>query len=114
MKAWLYRTVRNASISQIRANSSRHHREKDVGENKALWFVSRIEDLMDASAAQEALRELPTDQREIVVLRIWSQLGFAEIAELVHRPLSSVYDQYKTAVAALRKKMESSCQKKTH
>ncbi|MFI5377849.1 MAG: RNA polymerase sigma factor [Tepidisphaerales bacterium] len=109
--AWLYRCVRNASISQVRSEARRRRREEAA--RPAEWFVAQADDPIDAQAAQEALARLAIQQREIVVLRIWGELTFAQIAELIERPLASVFVEYRAALAALRERLESPCRKKT-
>ena len=106
VKAWLYKSVRNAAISEGRSNRRRVGRERNVAGMRGSWFESKVDDLIDAGAAQEALGELPAIQREVVVLRIWGQMTLNEVAELVGMPLSSVYDQYKAGLAGIRLKME--------
>src|SRR5690348_255194 len=90
-KAWLFRAVRNAAISQTRSISRRRKRESDVSGARRVWFEHRIDDLIDASSAQRALESLPAAQREVVVLRIWAQLGFQDIADLLELSVSSAF-----------------------
>ncbi len=52
------------------------------------------------------LRELPEKLREIVVLRIWSQLSFEEIAEVTAMSKTSVFRTYAEALEHLRKRLE--------
>ena len=106
VKAWLYKSVRNAAISEGRSNRRRVGRERNVAGMRGGWFESKVGDLIDANAAQEALGALPAIQREVVVLKIWGQMTLNEVAELVGMPLSSVYDQYKAGLAGVRMKME--------
>jgi hypothetical protein len=40
------------------------------------------------------------------VLRIWAQMTLAEVSETVGLPLSTVYDQYRAALSAVRTAME--------
>lgn len=112
-KAWLFRAVRNAAASHHRSSKRRGRREREAGGARPEWFCPRPEDLVDAAAAQNALAALPIEQREVVVMRIWGQMTLAEIADVTSSPLSSVYDRYKAALAAVRQKMESLCRKKT-
>ena len=51
---------------------------------------------------QAALRAAPATQREVIVLKIWGELTFAEIAALLARPLGSVTSDYARGLAALR------------
>jgi len=52
------------------------------------------DDSLLAKEAVEKLSELPNDHREIVILRIWNQLSFDEIAELTGTPKASVFRLY--------------------
>ena len=115
VKAWLFRTVRNAAVSAARSERRRERRHEALAMARPAWFEPRPEDLIDASSAQACLEALPAEQREAVVLRIWADLTFAEIAELTGLRTSTVYDHYRAGLAAIRQKMEqSSCRSKTN
>lgn len=73
------------------------------------WFEPRINALLDAQTAERALRQLPADSREIVVLRIWSGLGFAQIARVTGLGVSTVHDRYVAALEQLRHALEKPC-----
>jgi RNA polymerase sigma-70 factor (ECF subfamily) len=106
-KAWLFRAVRNAAISQTRSVSRRRNRESDVSGARREWFEHRVDDLIDASAAQRALESLPAHLREVVVLRLWAQLGFQQIADLIGLSVSSAFERYQTALSMMRRKLET-------
>ncbi len=110
MGAWLYRCVRNAAISEVRSQVRRRRREE--ARRSAEWFVAQADDSIDAQAAQDALSRLPVQQREIVVLRIWGELTFAQVAELVDRPIASVFVEYREALRTLGERLELPCRKK--
>jgi RNA polymerase sigma-70 factor (ECF subfamily) len=111
--AWLYRAVRNAAIDAARSTARRRRREQSVARTRGEWFESRPDDLLDAQAAEHSLRQLSPEQREVVVLRIWSGLGFAEIAEIMQLGVSTVHDRYRAALRELRCALEQSCPKTT-
>ena len=50
--------------------------------------------------------ELPALEREIVIARIWGDLSFEQIAELVERSPSFVYRRYQHTLSELEKKFE--------
>jgi RNA polymerase sigma-70 factor (ECF subfamily) len=106
-RAWLFRVVRNLSITAARSHSARTRHERSAGRSEL--FEQKVEDRIDARAAETALATLPIEQREIVVLRIWGQLTFAEIADLTGSPISTVFDDYRGALEAVREKLESQC-----
>ena len=109
VKAWLYRAVRNAAISALRAEQARIRRHQALAGVGPTWFDGRPDDLIDAAAAQACLETLPPARREVIVLRIWSDMSFPEIGGLTGLPVSTVFDHYRHGLAAIREKMESSC-----
>jgi RNA polymerase sigma-70 factor (ECF subfamily) len=112
--AWLYRAVRNAAIDAARTNQRRRRREQVVALARVEWFDSSVEALIDARTAEQALRGLNPEHREVVVLRIWGELGYAEIAEVLELATSTVHDRYRAALGELRSVMESSCPANTN
>ena len=56
-----------------------------------------------AALVSQAVRRLPPPQRAVVVLRIWHQLPYARIAEIVGRPEGTVRSQMHHGLAALRR-----------
>jgi RNA polymerase sigma-70 factor (ECF subfamily) len=112
VKAWLFVTVRNAAVSEIR-HQRRHDRHSErAAAGKAAWFCARPDELIDAARAQQALTALPDEQREAIVLRIWAGMTLQEISEITRQPVSTLFSRYKTGLAELRKRMESPCGKK--
>lgn len=112
--AWMYRAVRNAAIDAARATERRRRREQSVAQSRREWFVPRSDALLDAQAAEQSLRRLRPEQREVVVLRIWGDLRFAEIAEIMQLGVSTVHDRYKAALGELRSALEKPCPTKTN
>jgi len=49
------------------------------------------------------MRRLPEIYREVVTLRIWAGLTFAEIAEMLGIPANTVASRYRYGLAELRK-----------
>jgi RNA polymerase sigma-70 factor (ECF subfamily) len=107
--AWMFRAVRNAAIDQARSASRRRRREQVVAESRREWFEPRADALIDAQTAEAALADLPPASREIVVLRIWSDLGFAQIADVMQMSLSTVHDRYVAALRQMRSALEKPC-----
>ena len=112
VKAWLFRAVRNGSISQVRKEKGRRRFRERLAEGGPGWFEAEAGDLIDAATAEEALAALPREQREAVVLRIWGQMTLREAAELLDEPISTLFSRYQAALEAMRKKMEIPCKKK--
>jgi RNA polymerase sigma-70 factor, ECF subfamily len=111
VQAWLYATVRNEAITRLRQQHRviRLHERLDATQEP--WFDEHPDELIDARTAQQILMDLPEVQREVVLLRIWGQLSLKQISEVVDSPLTTVHSRYKTALAAIRERMERSCKK---
>jgi RNA polymerase sigma-70 factor (ECF subfamily) len=111
-RTWLFRCVRNAAISAWRSEQRRGRREQSFA--AAEWFVPSPADGIDARSAQRALEGLAEPRREIVVLRIWSDLTLAEIRDVTGMPVSTIHEQYRAALRELREKLERSCRNSRH
>jgi len=59
-------------------------------------------DAAQAVAVREALEELPVEQREVVVLKIWEEHTFAEIGELLEISPNTAASRYRYALEKLR------------
>ena len=110
VRAWLFRVVRNASISIVRRLQQRRQAERKLLHRQVMWFESRPEDLIDARQAQDILQTLPSHLCEIVLLRIWGQMTLKEIAQVTNKSIPWIHNEYKTALEMIRKNLEhSSC-----
>ena len=109
LPAWLFRCVRNAAIAAARSGQRRKRREAAAvagGVRGAPWFEPRADDRIDAAAAQAALAHLPPNQREVIVLRLWSGMTLAAVAEVTGLAVSTVHDQYRAGLSAVRRVLE--------
>ncbi len=112
--AWMYRAVRNAAFDHHRSSMRRRRREQVVAGAREQWFESRADALLDARAAETALKSLGDDDRELVVMRIWGELGFADIADVLQVSVSTVHNRYKKALGELRRALEKPCPSQTN
>ncbi|UCE48738.1 MAG: sigma-70 family RNA polymerase sigma factor [Phycisphaerales bacterium] len=110
VRAWLFRVVRNCSISRTRRTQQQRRAARKVARSEGLWFESRHDDLIDAKLVQDLLKTLPADLRETVILRIWGQMSLREISHIVNKSVPWVHYGYKEALEIIRKKLEhTSC-----
>ena len=105
--AWLYRVVRNRAISAGRAARRREKHEAAAAERKNAWFLPATESSLSAAAMQEALASLPSDQKEVIIARLWGGLSFDEIAEVTGLSRSTAHRIYGAGLAALRERLET-------
>jgi RNA polymerase sigma-70 factor (ECF subfamily) len=100
--AWLYRVVRNRAVDASRAAARRRRHEGLKSARRDPWFASQCEEQLDASAAVAALESLPVDEREVLVLRLWSGRSYQEIGELTGTSTSTAQRRFESGLAALR------------
>ena len=62
-----------------------------------------------AGEIEAALQRLPAEQREVLVLKIWNELTFEQIAETLGIPPNTAASRYRYALAALRKELKPAC-----
>jgi RNA polymerase sigma factor (sigma-70 family) len=105
LAAWLYRVVRNGAISASRSSSRRARHESSAATGRQTWFASSSDDHIDAESAVVAMQSLPLVERETVVLRLWSNLSFEQIAELTETSASTAHRRYVNGIAALRNQL---------
>ena len=101
---WLYRVVRNGALAAGRGAARRRRREGRASAPEA-WFAA-AEDRLDGREATRLLAELPLEQREVVVARVWGGLTFEEVAGLTGCSLPTAYRRYQAGLAALRERLE--------
>jgi RNA polymerase sigma-70 factor (ECF subfamily) len=98
--AYLYRSVRNAAL-----NSRRNGSREAPLEGAPALFVHRGGDQEAALALQAALQDLPQEQREVVIMRIWSGMTLEEIARATGQSVNTVASRYRYALAKLRERL---------
>jgi RNA polymerase sigma-70 factor, ECF subfamily len=103
--AYLYRAVRNGALNS-RRNGNRTVSFEDHPLAAKSLFQHDDGNREAALALQAALLELPEEQREVVVLRIWSGLTLAEVADLSGVSLSTSASRYRYALEKLRERLK--------
>jgi RNA polymerase sigma factor (sigma-70 family) len=109
---WLYRVVRNGAISAARASTRRRRHESAAAEQSPSWFTEGETPELDPQAVTAALKELPPEQREIVVAHLWGEMSFEQIAGLVGMSASSAHRAYHQALMRLRENLGMPCSHK--
>jgi RNA polymerase sigma-70 factor (ECF subfamily) len=103
----LYAAVRSAALDLLRSQDRRSRREtafqQTSGEEPWALFESSLEQKEDAAMIEQALGQLPQEQREVLVLRIWGELTFAEIATALGDSINTVASRYRYGLDALRR-----------
>jgi RNA polymerase sigma factor (sigma-70 family) len=97
---YLYRAVRNAALNHLR------NRSREVALSNGAWLESPKGLETDGVALQSALRDLPEEQREIIVLHIWGQMSFDEAAAVSDISPKTAASRYRYGLAKLREKLK--------
>jgi RNA polymerase sigma-70 factor (ECF subfamily) len=101
--AWLYRVVRNGALAAARGDARRRERDNKACQSE-VWFLP--DEMLDSREAVQVLAELPLDQRELIVARIWGGLTFEELAELAGCSLPTAHRRYLAGLDVLRERLE--------
>src|SRR2546430_45970 len=103
-RALLYAAVRSAALDLIRRDNRRARREVEAFGEAERSVQPQFEQLDDSQRQLvAALDHLPRDQREVLVMKIWNELTFAEIAEALGISQNTAASRYLYALAALKK-----------
>ena len=106
-KAWLFQVAYNEAMQIIRKRQTGKR-----AEDKLVWIKQAKEVPVDGEGAaiqsenairiRKALEELPETHRQVVELRIYEGLKFAEIAERLDSPLGTVLARMRTSLQKLK------------
>jgi RNA polymerase sigma-70 factor (ECF subfamily) len=95
---YCFRSFRNRALNYRRSLWRRLAREFE----SAAWFERDAETSPAEQAAMRCLAGLPANQREVIVLKIWRNYTFEEIAELLEIPANTAAGRYRYGLQRLR------------
>jgi RNA polymerase sigma-70 factor, ECF subfamily len=109
IKSWMFTILRNIWLNQLR----KERNSPDLAEQDCAGVMEPAERLqhdphqqlmrkVEAERVREAIRQLPDDFREVILLRDYEDLSYREIAELVGCPAGTVMSRLARARARLR------------
>ncbi len=105
-RALLFATVRSTAFDLLRRDARRARREADavadVEQSTSPQFDTTSE---SQQALAAAIDRLPEEQREVLVMKIWNELTFADIASVLTISQNTAASRYRYALAALKKNL---------
>ncbi|MFN7736637.1 MAG: RNA polymerase sigma factor [Pirellula sp.] len=104
-KAWLFRVVRNKAMNLARSERRRTHHESKLSAADC-WFESDAAARLDADVVAREIERLPDIQRQVVTARVWGELTFEQVAEIVDRPTATVFRLFHEAMDTLRQRLQ--------
>jgi RNA polymerase sigma factor (sigma-70 family) len=105
--AWLFRAVRNVSVDLGKAERRRKKREAATAAGE--WFTEPHANGLEAAEAVAALKTLPEEQREVIVLRLWSDLTLEQVAAACGCSVSTAHRRYEAGILTLQQKLGERC-----
>ncbi len=106
-RALLYAAVRSLALDFVRRDSRRARREAGA-RAEADEFVEphfKFDDEAQLALAQ-AVDLLPREQREVLVMKIWNELTFVEIAKVLGISQNTAASRYRYALLALKRMLQ--------
>jgi RNA polymerase sigma-70 factor (ECF subfamily) len=101
--AYLFTCVRNCARDRQRGDARRMKREVVAAVPEAeRAFDAPLEQAERVAAIEAALRRLPEEQREVLVMKIWGGLTFAQVGEALGVAMNTAASRYRYAVERLR------------
>jgi RNA polymerase sigma-70 factor (ECF subfamily) len=92
------RSFRNRALNYRRSLWRRLTRELESHR----WFERSPSETRQERAAMKCLAQLPKDQREVIVLKIWHQYTFEEIGQLLEVSPNTAAGRYRYGLQKLR------------
>lgn len=110
---WALRIARNMSIDSLRAKKRMPVVLDTEGRNVFDAMGITVESQEDCRILQDEtemlrqwIRELPEDQREVLILRQYAELSFKEIAVITNTNINTCIGRMHYAILNMRKKMQ--------
>ncbi|MCC5840181.1 MAG: RNA polymerase sigma factor [Opitutales bacterium] len=103
--AHFFRALRHTAIDAARREDRRARREQVAGaqEEPLALFQCPLEQNERRASIEAALGELPEDQRNVLVLKIWGEQSFEDVATILDIPAGTAASRYRYALSNLRK-----------
>jgi RNA polymerase sigma-70 factor (ECF subfamily) len=104
--AYLYACVKRCALDVRRGRERQMRRESAAARPEADGlFAGPAEQEERRAAIEAALRGLPENQAEVLVMKIWGGLSFPQIAAALETSANTVASRYRYALAKLREEL---------
>ncbi len=102
MSAWLYQIARNLVIDHYRS-------KKSTVSVHDIWDLAGpddvevdVENKVRLEQIHTVIKKLPPEQREIIIMRVWQELPYKEIALIMGKSEASLKMMYSRTIARLK------------
>lgn len=97
--SWIYSLTKNETLNYIR-------KQKDLVNIGEAYFLleedKEIEKIIEKDSYNNLIKKLPEKDREIISLKILSNMSFREISNLLNMPIGTVQWRYYTSLHSLK------------
>jgi RNA polymerase sigma-70 factor (ECF subfamily) len=114
--SWLYRIALNACHSRLRKQGSVIEQSIDQDDDDGRTFEladnsqenlpDRLQRNQRAELVRKALQALPTEMRQVIVMKEYEELTFTEIAEVLQIPVSTVKSRLYAGLQQMASRLE--------
>lgn len=114
--SWIYRIAINACHSRMRKRGGAAEQSIDLedGDGRKFELADTVSELMPdrmqrhqlATLVRRALQALPTEMRQIIIMKEYEELTFAEISDILQIPVSTVKSRLYTGLQQMRGRLE--------
>ena len=109
--AYVFTAVRNAALDQVRrlrvADRSANEVSVSIFDDRVVGPVEHAIEGERQRLIASAVDALGPEQRETVVLRIYADLTFSQIARVLRTPIQTVCSRYHRALLRLKQQLEN-------
>ena len=102
--AYVFASVRNAARDQLRQRRNTTELNESIFDNRPTPERTALTDEACQIVRQE-IAALEDDQREVVVMKVYGQLTFDQIAQTLGEPLQTVASRYRRAMQKLKEQL---------
>jgi RNA polymerase sigma-70 factor (ECF subfamily) len=104
LRPYLFRMARNEAINTLRRRKREYRLMENYGEENETTSPNSDSAFNAANHDwQKLLARLPLEQREIIALKIWEEMTFAEISAVVKTSPNTAASRYRYGIERLRK-----------
>ncbi len=106
--AYLYRAARNEALSRLRKRTVRTRAAVELTYSVEVLgpLENSLESAEEAARVNAALLALPVEQREVVVLKVYQNMTFKEIARVTGASQNTAASRYRYALGKLKEILE--------
>ena len=102
---YAYTTLRHR-LNRLHRESERRRKQESAWGNEMCLLHSDNATAEECRRVEEALRLLPPEEAEIVVLHLWEDMTFQDIAELMNLNRGTVAARYRKALTGIRELLD--------